>query len=441
MNLKLEIPDSVMRHLDVLHASGAQALLVGGAVRDALLGGVTSDFDVATDLKPEQLAGLFDGVDLDLGAVQVPVPDATLTITSFRVESDYRDQRHPSCVEFVSSLDEDVCRRDFTINAIYFDPYRQEVIDPLGGRADLASGVVQMIGDPESRLREDPLRLLRAIRFAARFDMKLSDAVKAAVHVVGEHVAVLSQERIFEELSNSFTGPGRGRALRMLVELGLAHYVLPEVVTMPGVEQPPQYHPEGDVFVHVCLVLDHVIPGDRVQSWAAVLHDTGKPATFERASDRIRFHGHDILSAEIADDVLRRFRTSREFRETVVEVCRDHIKFASLPDMKPAKRERWLRSPRFPAHLEFHRADCMGSHAKLEIFEFARTELLALPALPPPPLCTGQDVVALGIPQGPLVGTLLEEVHAWCEDRGVSDRASALSQLRTLVEDRYRDGC
>lgn len=439
MDLKLEIPDSVMRHLDALRDCGAQALLVGGAVRDALLGGVTTDFDVATDLRPEQLASLFENVDMDMGAVQVPLPDAELTITSFRVESDYLDQRRPSRVEFVTSLDEDACRRDFTINAIYFDPYRQKVIDPLGGLADLDSGVVQMIGNPEDRLQEDPLRLLRAVRFAARLDMRLSDAVESAVHLVGKHVAVLSQERIFEELSNAFTGPGRGRALRMLVELGLAQYVLPEVVTMPGVEQPPQYHPEGDVFVHVCLVLDHVRSGDPVQSWAAVLHDTGKPATFERAADRIRFHGHDNLSAEIADEVLRRFRTSREFRETVVEVCRDHIKFASLPDMKPAKRERWLRSPRFPAHLQFHRADCMGSHGKLEIFEFARTELLALPALPPPPLCTGQDVVALGVPQGPLIGTLLKEVHAWCDDRGVSDRSSALSQLRTLVEDRFRD--
>lgn len=423
--------------LDAMRAGGAQVLLVGGAVRDALLGQVSRDFDVATDLRPDQLERLFGRVDPVLGAVQVPVSDAELNVTTFREEADYADQRHPSRVEFVDSAAADAQRRDFTINAIYWDPFRCQLIDPLNGLADLRAGLLDMIGDAGVRLAEDPLRLLRAIRFTARLDLQMSPDLAAAVRTGAGHVNSLSNERVFEELTRAFMGPGRGRALRLLLELGLAEHILPEVVTMPGVEQPPDYHPEGDVFVHVCLVLDKTLPEDPVQAWSAVLHDTGKPATFDRAADRIRFSGHDVLSAEIAEAVLRRFRAPRELRETVVEVCRDHIRFAALPQMKRAKRDRWLRSPRFPAHLEFHRADCLGSHAKLEIYEFARNELRTLPPVPPPPLCTGQDVVALGVAEGPVVGEFLRAVTRWSEESGVSDRDSAMRYLRTLVEERF----
>ncbi|MEE2887208.1 MAG: CCA tRNA nucleotidyltransferase [Planctomycetota bacterium] len=440
MDLELQIPESVQQHLDALHTRGAQVLLVGGAVRDALLGQVSRDFDIATDLQPDQLQTLFDNVDPVLGSVQIALQDAQCNVTTFREEFDYADQRHPSRVEFVDSVAVDARRRDFTINAIYWDPYRSELIDPVGGVADLRAGTLEMIGKAEDRLREDPLRLLRAVRFAARFGLQLSQALESAVRAVGVEVSTLSKERIFDELTASFTGPGRGRALELLVELGLAEYILPEVTSMPGVEQPPEYHPEGDVFVHVCLVLDQVLPDDPVQAWAAVLHDTGKPATFERAADRIRFHGHDVLSAEIADRVLRRFRAPRELRETVVEVCRDHIRFAALPQMRRAKRERWLRSPRFPAHLQFHRADCLGSHAKLDIFEAAQAALSSLPDLPPPSLCTGRDVAALGVAEGPAVGELLRAVEDWCDDNEVSERDVALAQLRRLVDERFRGG-
>jgi len=404
-----------------------------------LLGQGSRDFDVATDLPPEGLADLFEGVDFRFGAAQVPVPDASLTVTTLREEHGYDDQRHPSRVEFINDVDTDALRRDFTVNALYWDPYAARLIDPVGGLADLRAGRLEMIGDAPARLREDPLRLLRAVRFSARLDLQMTRSLRAAVQAASGEVATLSNERVFDELTRAFTGPGRGRALESMVELGLAEHVLPEVTSMPGVEQPEEFHPEGDVFVHVCLVLDAVVPGDPVQAWAAVLHDTGKPATFERAADRIRFHGHDVLSAEIADAVLRRFGAPRELRETVVEVCRQHIKFASIPQMRPAKRERWLRSPRFGAHLAFHRADCVGSHGTLEIFEMARAELAALPVLPPPPLCTGQDVIDLGVTQGPAVGGLLGAVHRWCEENGVSERDAALQRLRSLVEEGYSD--
>jgi poly(A) polymerase len=235
-----------------------------------------------------------------------------------------------------------------------------------------------------------------------------------------------------------FTGPGRGRALRLLVELQLADAVLPEVVPMDGVPQPPQFHPEGDVLTHVCLVLDAVAEGDPVQAWAAVLHDVGKPPTFERAADRIRFSGHDQLSAQMAAAALERLRAPRALAAAVVDLCRHHIRFASLPQMSRAKRERWLRSAGFPAHLEFHRADCTGSHGDLSVYEAAKRLLAELPPEPPAGLCRGADVIALGVPEGPAVGEVLREVQRRLDELERPDREAALALLETIVRARVK---
>jgi poly(A) polymerase len=202
---------------------------------------------------------------------------------------------------------------------------------------------------------------------------------------------------------------------------------------MDGVPQPPEYHPEGDVLTHTCMVLDEVPDGDPVLAWSAVLHDVGKPRTFERAADRIRFSGHDVLSAQMADAALRRLHASNVLRETVVEISRDHIRFASLPEMTPARRERWLRSERFPAHLAFHGADCRASHGKLDIWTLATRWLAELPPLPPPPLCSGKDVLALGVAEGPLVGAILKELERRLDELPGADRALAVSILAEVA--------
>lgn len=432
------LPAEVRAWVTTLQGRGAEVYLVGGLVRDALLGQVASDYDLATNLLPAQLAAAVAGagqMDLELGAWHLELAEGELAITCLREDGPYGPRRRPLAPRFGVDLEADARRRDFSCNALYADPDSLQLIDPLGGLADLQGRRIAVIGPVAERLREDPLRLLRAVRFAARLDFELAPATAAALGSEADSLAALSHERVFAELTEMFTGPGRGRGLRLLLETGLSRVVLPEIDSMPGVEQPPEYHPEGDVFVHVCLVLDSTRPGDPVQAWAAVLHDTGKPATFERAADRIRFNGHDTLSAEIAERVLRRFRAPRELRETVVEICRDHIKIASLQQMKRAKRERWMRSPRFVAHLEFHRADCLGSHAKLDLYEQAKAQLAVLPPLPPPPLCTGADVMALGVPQGPMVGRLLAEHRARCEAGDVQDRDTALHLLSKVVEE------
>ncbi len=396
-----EIPARVLGCLEQLRAGGGQVWLVGGAVRDSLLSRQTRDFDVATSLHPRQVLRLLPAaqvVDIDLGVTAMALEDCELTITTLREESGYSDQRHPDSVSFVDEPARDARRRDFTVNAIYMDPWSGEVLDPCDGMADVGARLLRMVGDPAIRLREDPLRILRAVRFAASADLEIEANTAQALTACARHLRILSPERVFQELSLAWTGPGRGRALRLLMDLRLADEVLPEMVAIQGVPQPPQFHPEGDVLVHTCMVLDAVQEGDAVQAWTAVLHDIGKPLTFQRGDDRIRFNGHDLVSARMAAGILRRLRASRELREAVVEVSRDHIRFASLPQMGESKRRRWLRSPRFGAHLDFHRADCLGSHGSLEIHAMAETLRRELPPEPPPVFCTGKDLLARGVP-------------------------------------------
>jgi tRNA nucleotidyltransferase/poly(A) polymerase len=385
-----------------------------------------------------QLLPAAEAVDLDLGVCGVPLEDAHLTITTLREEGAYSDQRHPDSVNFVQDPARDARRRDFTVNAIYMDPWSGEVLDPCRGVPDLEARLLRTVGEPAVRLREDPLRILRAVRFAASADLQIQEQTASALAACAAELRALSPERVFAELTRAWTGRGRGRALQLLVDLGLADVVLPELVALAGVPQPPRFHPEGNVLVHTCMVLDAVPAGDPVQAWTAVLHDVGKPLTLERAADRIRFWGHDLVSARIADGILRRLRAPGELREAVVEVSRDHIRFASLPQMGRSKRERWLRSRRFRAHLDFHRADCLGSHGSLEIHAKAQKLLEELPPEAPPPICTGKDVVARGVPEGPLVGELLRVLHDDLDRLGVVDRDTALGLLDDLVRRRFK---
>jgi poly(A) polymerase len=423
-------------------ATAGRAWLVGGTVRDLLRGEVPRDFDIATDLRPEAVQRLLPAADLrdaQYGTAALAGAGVPLTITTLRREAAYTDRRHPRDVEFVTSIEIDARRRDFTVNALYLEADGEQVLDPCGGLADLRGRVLRTIGDPAVRFAEDALRLLRAVRFAARCDLELESATEAAAKVAAQDLSRLSVERLFGELTDAFTSHGRGRALRLLVDLGFAAVVLPEVAAMAGVTQPPEYHPEGDVLTHVAQVLDHVPGGSAPLAWSAVLHDIGKPATWRQAEDRIRFDGHDQLSARMADDVLRRLHASADLREVVAEVCRDHIRFASLPQMRPRRREAWMRSPHFATHLAFHRADCLGSHGKLDIHTFAAAELAALPPASPP-LVTGADALALGVPEGPLLGQLLRSVHAAADEAPTPmDRPAALVLLRELVA-RWRQG-
>ncbi len=406
-------------------------------MRDLLLGREPIDFDIAVDVPPERVAALLPDAateDQAFGACRIDNLPYSVVITSLRTESGYQDHRHPTSVTFVGDPAIDALRRDFTVNAIYADGESGVLFDPCGGANDLERRRIATIGDPDRRFAEDALRLLRALRFAASHDLEPDPALLAAAAAHAPDLRHLSPERVYGELTRTFTGPRRGAALLRFVALGFAAELLPEVAAMDGVPQPPEYHPEGCVLTHVALVLDNVPDGDPVLSWSAILHDIGKPPTFRRGPDRIRFDGHDVLSATMAEAVLARLHASKQLRAAVVEICRDHIRMASLPGMRPRRREQWLRSPLFRQHLAFHRADCMGSHGDLRIHDQALAWLEALPPVREP-LVTGTDVLALGVPAGPEVGRLLRAVEAELDGIGDSepDRGTALQILQRLV--------
>jgi poly(A) polymerase len=431
------IPEPIRAITHRIRIAGGNAWLVGGTVRDLVLGLEAADYDLATDLDPQAAAAAIgDGQleDARLGACRIDGLPWPVVVTTLRIEGNYRDHRRPDFVQFVTDPTLDSQRRDFTCNAIYADAQTGEIFDPTGGLTDLASRTLRAIGDPAKRFEEDPLRLLRLLRFEARFGLAVDPVTEAAAKAFAKGLCTLSKERVFDELTRAFCGEGRGRALRRFVELGFANLLMPEVAAMEGVPQPPQYHPEGCVLTHVALVLDRMEQPDAILAWSAVLHDVGKPPTFRVAEDRIRFDGHDVLSARMADSILERFHASRELRLEVSEICRDHIRIASLLQMRPRRRERWMRSPLFAKHLAFHRADCLGSHGDLSIWHEA-TRLHAL--LPPerPPLVTGADVLALGVPKGPVVGQLLRAVEDALDSAdGIEpDRDNALVVLRRLA--------
>lgn len=434
-------PAPIRPLLELMQRAGGRAWLVGGAVRDQLLGIEPHDHDIATDLHPELVQQALavapelriDSRDAGFGACRVEHQGQHVTITTLRQESGYRDGRRPDEVAFVTDPAIDARRRDFTVNALYYEPRTQQLLDPCGGQADLEARRLRTIGDPAVRFGEDRLRLLRLVRFAAGLDFEIDAATARAASTHAAQLTKLAPERVFDELTRTFCGPGRGRALRLLVDLGLATHVLPEVPPMAGVPQPPEYHPEGCVLTHVCLVLEHVRPEDPVQAWSAVLHDVGKPATMRRAADRIRFDGHDQLSAQLAEGALQRLRAPQKLRQRVVDVCRDHIRFAALPQMRPVRAERWMRTPNFEDHLAFHRADCLGSHGQLAIYELVRDQLASLPPRSSP-LLTGRDVLALGVSPGKRVGELLRQVEdTLAEGAMAPTREHALVLLRDLV--------
>jgi putative nucleotidyltransferase with HDIG domain len=436
IDLRSSVPVEVLEVVSQLALHGG-AWLVGGTVRDLLRGEQPRDFDIATDLTPHAVARAVPAADLSFarfGTCRVATAVGEVSVTTLRREQGYQDHRRPDEVHFVTDLAIDAVRRDFTCNALYFDVAKGEILDPTGGVADLRLGILRCIGTPAVRFHEDALRLLRAMRFAARLGLALSPETLSAAIAAAHELQRLSPERVLNELTQAFTGQGRGRALALLVEWGFAAVLLPEVAAMRGVTQPPQYHPEGDVLTHVCLVLDHVPADDPVLAWSAVLHDVGKPPTWRQAEDRIRFDGHDTLSATMAETILRRLHAPNELREVTAEICRDHIRFAAFPNMRPRRRERWMRTPTFPRHLAFHRADCLGSHGKLEIHELASRLLRELPPVPTP-LVVGKDVLALGVAPGPMVGELLLAVQDAADEAAMPmDRDGALVLLRDMVQ-------
>ncbi|NQU42244.1 CCA tRNA nucleotidyltransferase [bacterium] len=395
-----------------------RAWWVGGCVRDALLELEPKDIDIVTDASPEQIRALFPrtiAIGAKFGVICVMENGVATEVATFRSDGEYLDSRHPDSVAF-GSPEEDAARRDFTINALMYDPFSREIVDHAGGRNDLDARILRAIGDPEKRFREDALRLLRAVRFASRFDLAIEPRTRQAISDLAPTITHISAERIRDEIIHIFTGPRPAAGLSLLDGFGLLEPILPEVAAMKGVAQPPAFHPEGDVFLHTCLALDNLPPkASPALAIGVLLHDIGKPPTYEEA-DRIRFNKHHAVGAEMADEICRRLRFSNADRKRIVAIVDQHMRFMDVTRMKPSTLRQFLAQDGFDEHLQAHRADCLASHGDLDNYRLCLAKLEEFlreadkPGLPLP-LITGHDLIAVGYPPGPRMGEILGAVR------------------------------
>ena len=421
-----------------LREAGHTAYFAGGCVRDMERGVEPHDIDIATSATPEQIQALFPKtvpVGAAFGVVLVLEAGHQFEVATFRTDEGYIDGRRPTSVRY-GSPEEDAQRRDFTINGLFFDPIAGQIIDFVNGRADIERKQVRTIGAPRQRFTEDKLRLLRCIRFASNLNFEIEPATFAAVREMAAQIHVVSAERIRDELIRILTRPQAGRGLELLDAGGLLAEVLPEIAAMKSVEQPAEFHPEGDVFTHTRLMLDALPPNPSVTlAFAVLLHDVGKPPTFERAPDRIRFNEHDRIGAEMAENILRRLRFPNDEIAKIVLCVREHMRFQFVKEMRPAKLKRILARETFPTELELHRIDCAASHRNLENYEFLKTKAAETPPeiVKPAPLLTGHDLLALGLTPGPTVGQILRELEELQLEERLKSRAEALEFAKSRV--------
>lgn len=434
-SLPEEAADGVAR---ALQEHGFAACRVGGAVRDRLLGKVPGEVDVATDAVPAAVRGIFPrsyAVGESFGVVVVHTDcGVDVEVATFRADGYYADGRHPVDVRF-SDLPTDARRRDFTINGLYYDPVRHELYDHVGGLGDLRRGMVRAIGQADRRFEEDALRMLRAVRFAAALAFDLEAETLEAIRRHAGKIGKISAERIFSELSRMLTGPAPHRAVQGLSACGLLAEILPEAEAMRGVEQPPEFHPEGDVWVHTVLMLEQLRWPSLELAWSVLLHDVGKPVCHTYDGQRHRFNGHAEAGAEIARGILSRLKAPRQVTDAVCACIGGHMAFMNVTHMRRATFRRLAGRPTFPTELELHRLDCTGSHRLLDhycfildrIAEFANEPVL------PPPFITGRDVLAAGVKRGPLVGRILAEVQEEQLEGNLASREDALALMARLV--------
>ena len=416
-----------------LISAGYQTALVGGSVRDLLLSRTPSDFDLVTVARPEEIAAIFPdaklvGASFGVGIIRHDGID--VEVASARSERSYMDGRHPEEVTYTRDLSLDAQRRDFTVNALMYDFARQEVLDFVGGVADLQRGILRTVGDPGERFREDYLRILRAVRFAAKLDFSLDSELENALKSYAPTVAELSCERIFSELDSMLTGRGPERAIRLLEELGILKYLLPEVAVLRNITQPPQFHPEGDVLEHTLLMLRNMVLPSRTLAWSVLLHDVGKAVTRSVDADgRIRFFGHEDAGSKIAESICRRLRFSNSDTELCVHAVRNHMRFASVRDMKTSKLRRLIGGDGFAMELELHRLDCLCSNGLMDGFNYLLDRIAELPAASvalPEPWVRGRDLIKNGIKAQVKFKCVLDAVYERQLAGEFSDAANAL---------------
>ena len=419
--------------------SGHRTVYAGGCVRDALLDRAYPDVDIATSATPDQVQAIFpkasDPQGKAFGVIRLKQGDHVFEIATFRVDGPYLDGRRPSSVKFTTP-EEDARRRDFTVNGMFFDPLKNEVLDFVGGQKDLEKKIIRAIGDPAARFTEDRLRLFRAIRFAVQLGFTIEPKTWEALVRLAPESKNLAPERVRDELVKILTSGDPARGLDLLHDSGLVAVWLPELLEMRGCAQSPEHHPEGDVWVHTRLLLTHLRSPSPVLALSALLHDVGKPRTSRtEPSGRIRFFGHEGVGARMAEEILRRLRFSNDEVEAVVACVANHMAFKDAPQMRVSTLKRLLARPTFSEELELHRMDCTASHGELDIHRFlqAKQAEFSREEIKPKPLVTGHDLLELGIPPGPRIGEILNQLMDEQLEGKIKSRNSALQRARKII--------
>ena len=434
------IREGALQIVQTLRDEGHVAYLAGGCVRDLIMGHEPKDFDIATDAAPEEVQELFErtvAVGIEFGIVSVIVEgDGQYEVARFRTEGRYRDGRHPESVEFAEP-EADAKRRDFTINGMFYEINCDDsldasgIIDYVDGRRDIEARLVRAIGEPGERFEEDYLRMLRAVRFAARLGFEIETATFEAIQASAENIRHTSAERIRDELTLILTEGGAARGMALLMNTGLMAHLLPEVAAMDGVPQAPEHHPEGDVWTHVKLMLQQLEEdASETLAWGVLLHDIGKPSTYTVA-DRIRFNGHDAIGARMAAEICRRLRMSNDATQKISQLTAEHMRFRHVREMRESKLKRFLREPHFMELLELHRIDCSASHGKLDLYDFCREKLgeVGEGELRPVRLLSGDDLIEMGYAPGPRFKEILGRI----EDAQLEGRVTTQEEAVDLV--------
>ncbi len=439
---KSELLDVAKELVTELREAGHKAFCVGGCTRDTLLSTEPKEYDITTSATPEEVSKIFQHtvpIGVSFGVILVIMGKYQFEVATFRKDQGYSDSRHPDSVVYSSQEQEDVLRRDFTINGMLYDPISEEVIDYVDGISDLKNKIVRTIGDPNKRFNEDKLRMMRAIRFSSRYKFELDLETFHAIEELAADITQVSSERIRDEILKIITQSNPGHGIRMLSESGLLKYVLPDVEVMRGVEQPPEFHPEGDVFVHTCMVLDKLFENQEgvvspELAMGALLHDVGKPPTFS-VSDRIRFNGHDRLGADMSKSICKDLKFSNKQIEIIYALIKEHLKFKDVFKMKKSTLKRFIGMPHFEEHMALHLADCQASHGMTAAYDFIMEKFdeFADEEIKPAPLLSGKELIEMGYQPGPLFSEILDYV----EEAQLEGSIKNAEEAKQLVTEKY----
>ncbi len=426
-----------------LKKAGHEAYFVGGCVRDFVMGVIPDDFDIVTSALPDQVTALFNrtvAIGAKFGVIAVIVEGQPYEVATFRSDDVYIDGRRPSQVHFTCAK-EDVFRRDFTVNGLLMDPVTGEITDYVDGLTDIREKIIRTIGDPDQRFQEDHLRMLRAIRFTANMNFNLDAFTQEAISKNVSQIKTISAERLQDELTKLISRGGAQRGLELMAQTGMLREILPEVAAMQGVEQPPRFHPEGDVWQHTLMMMEmlskeKISRGNPVLAWGTLLHDVGKPVSRSEDENGVHFYGHVQLGVKIADEIMHRLKFSRAQREAVLNLIGQHMNFMNVQKMRPSRLKRFLRMTDFNLHLQLHRLDCLASHGMLDNYDLCRNQLetLTVGELHPPRLLNGDDLIALGFNPGKMIGEIIRVL----EDEQMEGRISSRDEAKIFVEKKWQ---